>query len=86
MVETRKVLVVSHNLCAYPNLSAYSEPVKHSAVLRFVNRHEGHFGRYSRAYFYDVKGDRRCVLKTSWESIHSHTINFEDWERYNAKP
>ena len=84
MVNTRKVFVVSHNLRAYAHESAYSEPIKHSAVLRLVNRHEK--GIYGRAFFYDVKGDRRYIMKASWESMHSHTINYEDWERYNAKP
>jgi hypothetical protein len=85
MVENRKAVVVSHGLRAYPSTQYTGESVQHSAVIRFVNRCESE-GRYNRAFFYYVNGDRRYVLKASWESIYSHTINFEDWERYNAKP
>ena len=85
MVNTRKVFVVSRRLRAVAVCGdGASQPIKHSEVLRFVNRYEKEL--YERAFFYDVKGDRRYIMKASWDSIHSHTINYEDWEKCNAKP
>jgi hypothetical protein len=85
VVSKNKKIVVSHGLVVIDDTYYYGNNVPHRAVIKLLPRRTIQ-QNYSRAHFYDVKGDRRRIMIARWESIHAHTINFEDWERYNAKP
>ena len=84
-MSKNKKFVVSHGLRVEDDTYYYGNNIPHRTVIKLLPRRTIQ-QNYSRAFFYDVTGDRRRIVRARWESIHAHTIDFEEWGKYNAKP